>query len=90
MVDVLGNQYNPVRNTLSDGRPARGLAPVQNQGNPMGKMAADDQTLDVDVHCHQCGYNLRGLSEPGRCPECGTPIAESTRSNCWPWRIQAG
>jgi len=23
--------------------------------------------------CVQCGYNLRGLTEP-RCPECGTPF----------------
>ena len=27
-------------------------------------------------HCEQCGYSLRGLSEP-RCPECGTPFDPS-------------
>ncbi len=38
--------------------------------------------------CRQCGYNLRGLTEP-RCPECGTPFdsslvqtGEMTRSPC--------
>ncbi len=25
---------------------------------------------DHDVFCHECGYNLRGITEP-RCPECG-------------------
>jgi len=42
----------------------------------------------VDVLCHKCGYNLRGLVEGGRCPECAAvirldiPRAEWTR-----WRI---
>lgn len=27
--------------------------------------------------CIQCGYDLRGLSEP-RCPECGTPFSPNT------------
>lgn len=31
----------------------------------------------TDVLCVQCGYNLRGLVPTGRCPECGTAIAES-------------
>jgi hypothetical protein len=29
----------------------------------------------------QCGYNLRGLREDGRCPECGHPITDSTRGD---------
>jgi len=32
----------------------------------------------VDHECKKCGYNLRGLREDGRCPECGTPIGLST------------
>ena len=24
-------------------------------------------------HCHRCGYDLTGLTEP-RCPECGQPF----------------
>ena len=29
--------------------------------------------------CVSCGYDLVGLFVDGKCPECGTPIAESTR-----------
>ncbi|MCH7704925.1 MAG: serine/threonine protein kinase [Planctomycetes bacterium] len=36
-------------------------------------------TLDVDVPCVQCTYNLRGLQTDARCPECGALISESTR-----------
>lgn len=30
--------------------------------------------LSGDLRCVRCGYNLRGLSIMGSCPECGTPI----------------
>lgn len=33
--------------------------------------------IDHDIVCSACGYNLRGLLPDGKCPECGTPIAES-------------
>lgn len=32
------------------------------------------QYLDQDTPCRRCGYNLRGLSELGRCPECNGPV----------------
>ncbi len=35
-------------------------------------------TLIADVACRRCGYNLRGLHEHGRCPECSTPVGLST------------
>jgi hypothetical protein len=34
--------------------------------------------IAVDHECKRCSYNLRGLREDGRCPECGTPIGLST------------
>lgn len=27
--------------------------------------------------CEYCGYNLTGLPQEGRCPECGRPVADS-------------
>lgn len=38
-------------------------------------------TIICDRTCRRCGYNLRGLREDGRCPECGTPIGLSTRGD---------
>jgi len=29
--------------------------------------------IDNEIHCRECGYILRGISEP-RCPECGERI----------------
>lgn len=34
-----------------------------------------------DVPCRNCGFNLRGLSEDGRCPECGAPIWNSIQED---------
>ena len=31
----------------------------------------------VDLPCKTCGYNLRGLSFEGACPECGSPVADT-------------
>lgn len=36
-------------------------------------------TIDADIPCLSCGYNLRGLAEDGRCPECGTAIEPSVQ-----------
>jgi len=35
----------------------------------------------TDLPCLNCGYNLRGLTEDGRCPECGTPVERSLHGN---------
>jgi hypothetical protein len=35
---------------------------------------AGPKPIEHDKPCHRCGYNLVGLSEAGRCPECGQPI----------------
>lgn len=40
--------------------------------------ALDDAgRLSSEITCHSCGYNLRGLSPDGVCPECGTAIRQS-------------
>ena len=38
------------------------------------------EILPEDV-CLQCGYNLRGLTAAGMCPECGTPVERSLQGN---------
>lgn len=42
-----------------------------------GQTFAATGRVNADVFCHQCGYNLRGLSREGRCPECATSVAVS-------------
>lgn len=32
----------------------------------------------TDVLCESCGYTLNGLPKEGKCPECGSSIADST------------
>jgi hypothetical protein len=38
-------------------------------------------TVDRDVPCRRCGYNLRGLSVSGRCPECGAAVSVSVQGD---------
>lgn len=35
---------------------------------------APARVIDSDLPCTRCSYNLRGLMNNGKCPECGTPI----------------
>lgn len=35
----------------------------------------------ADVPCLSCGYNLRGLTNDGACPECGSPVTASLRGD---------
>ena len=37
-----------------------------------GAVRQPDGALDRDIKCSRCGYNLRGLTDPVTCPECGT------------------
>jgi len=34
---------------------------------------------DTGIACRTCGANLSGTAIGSRCPECGTPVAESLR-----------
>ena len=41
------------------------------------KQVPASATVVADVSCHGCGYNLRGATYGGRCPECGRPVRDS-------------
>jgi hypothetical protein len=45
----------------------------------MTSPALDDPVTDAsppdeELFCPECGYNLRGIAEAGRCPECGLTV----------------
>ncbi len=46
----------------------------------MGDLAAEE-VIDANTPCVSCGYNLRGLSVEGTCPECGASVACSIRGD---------
>jgi hypothetical protein len=43
-------------------------------------MESETEVLLVEIPCTSCGYTLNTLPVTGRCPECGTPVAESLRA----------
>jgi hypothetical protein len=57
--------------------------------NPaLAGLATPGVTVPDGVTCISCGYDLRGLQRAGACPECGSPIRESTRPDV-DWHIDA-
>lgn len=50
-------------------------------GSEFAPRLGSDGRLDEDIHCRDCGYNLRGQSLEGSCPECGTPVERSLASD---------
>ena len=62
------------------------LTSAENKTSPISEhqqksLQATEGTLQVDVSCTGCEYNLRGLSSDGRCPECGEGVASSLGSH---------
>jgi hypothetical protein len=43
----------------------------------MSQQTLQTDTIDEDITCARCGYNLRGLSIAGCCPECALGVVES-------------
>lgn len=38
-------------------------------------------TVEADLPCRKCAYNLRGLPAEGRCPECGSAVGLSLQGD---------
>ncbi|HWE03582.1 MAG TPA: hypothetical protein VG326_14350 [Tepidisphaeraceae bacterium] len=38
-------------------------------------------SVEMDLPCRQCSYNLRGLPLDGQCPECATPVGLSVNGD---------
>jgi hypothetical protein len=45
--------------------------------NPPPPPPSPPHSLDQNLPCLRCGYNLRTLSTDARCPECSAPVASS-------------
>ena len=69
----MGNADSNEAGTLRDGdAPAPGMPP---------SLFDAEGTIVTDLSCRRCSYNLRGLTNDRRCPECGTPVGLSTHGN---------
>ncbi|HYF14756.1 MAG TPA: hypothetical protein VD971_06755 [Phycisphaerales bacterium] len=44
-----------------------------------GATVPHDAKIAHDQPCYKCGYNLRGLTVSGQCPECGSAAADSLK-----------
>ncbi len=48
---------------------------------PAQQAPGSDPVVQNDHGCMTCGYSLRGLAQSTKCPECGTPVADSLRGD---------
>jgi predicted RNA-binding Zn-ribbon protein involved in translation (DUF1610 family) len=72
--------------------------PGPNRGGEASPVRQDETGhLAQDTPCASCGYNLRGIALESRCPECGTSVGRSIRSDfmrychpAWVERLAAG
>jgi len=79
--------------------PPRRLFPSGTDLNPLHAPPPVGRTefIQSDVICSGCGYNLRGQSRDGRCPECGLAIIDAVRGGrliyadkAWLMRVRSG
>lgn len=69
---------------MADDAEVYDLEPASPSPSPVWILPRQSALVDLsreDVPCLNCGYNLRGLSPSGNCPECGVPIARSLQGN---------
>ena len=61
---------------------------------PTSSIAPDaEPTIQTDILCLNCGYNLRTLKHTGLCPECAKPVRESMLSGgmqAWLRKVRRG
>lgn len=57
------------------------LDAVPTEPVPRPLVAQYGPTVDVDLPCVDCGYNLRTLAADAQCPECKAPVAASLDPN---------
>src|SRR5262245_16191872 len=50
---------------------------VDQPGSPAPCASGEAALLEEDAACLGCGYNLRGLTIGGVCPECAEPVVRS-------------
>lgn len=60
----------------SHARPRRHSVIINEMSTQTGT-ALGDGVVREDIPCHRCRYNLRGLTPPGDCPECGWDLRDS-------------
>lgn len=63
------------------------------QQEALANTQIETKQVDGDILCVSCAYNLRGLAEDGKCPECSTTILRSIQKDalhfsCPQWLVR--